>query len=335
MAARVVEVLMHKPKTLVICPPDAYFLHVLDPLRDRTEMLIGNKLEFLNEHAPEAEVIVSSGLTGRTVTLRDIWPLAKKVRWVHSLSAGVENLLFPELVESPVPVTNARGVFKRSLAEFAVLGVLYFYKQVRRLVESQRQGKWDQFLVEWMPGRTMGIVGYGEIGRECALLAKALGMRIVATRRRPELAGDDPILDQAFSLSDLHSMLAQSDVLVLAAPSTPETFHMIGERELRQMKKSAILVNVGRGVLVDEPQLVKALQEGWIAGAALDVFEKEPLPEGHPFWTMENVLISPHCTDRTKYPDWLELATVRFVENFERYLNREPLDYVVDKQAGY
>ena len=326
---------MHKPKTLVNCPPDAYFLHILDPIRDRAELVIGSEPESVREHALDAEVILISGMTGRALSLRDIWPLAKNVKWVHSLSAGVENLLFPELIASPVPVTNARGVFKRSLAEFAVLGVLYFYKQVRRLVESQRQSKWDQFLVEWMPGRTMGIVGYGEIGRECALLAKALGMRIVATRRRPELAASDPLLDQAFALGDLRSMLAECDVVVLAAPSTPETFHIIGEAELRAMKNSTILINIGRGVLVDEPQLVRALQEGWIAAAALDVFEKEPLPEGHPFWTMENVLISPHCTDRTKYPDWLELTTIQFVENFERYLKGEPLQHVVDKKAGY
>ncbi len=326
---------MHKPKTLVNCPSDASFLHMLDPIRDRAEFMIGSDPAFVREHTPEAEVILVSGMTGKALSLREIWPLAKNVRWVHSLSAGVENLLFPELIESPVPVTNARGVFKRSLAEFAVLGVLYFYKQVRRLVESQRQGKWDQFLVEWMPGRTMGIVGYGEIGRECAQLAKTLGMRIVATRRRPELASNDPILDKAFRLDDLHSMLAECDVVVLAAPATPETFHIIGEAELRSMKKSAILINVGRGTLVDQPQLVRALQEGWIAAAALDVFEKEPLPEGHPLWSMENVLLSPHCTDRTKYPDWLELTTQQFVENFERYLKGEPLQHVVDKKAGY
>ena len=125
---------MHKPKTLVNCPPDASFLHVLDPIRDQAELLIGSEPEFVRKHTPEAEVILLSGMTGRALSLREIWPLAKNVRWVHSLSAGVENLLFPELIESPVPVTNARGVFKRSLAEFAVMGVLYFYKQVRRLV---------------------------------------------------------------------------------------------------------------------------------------------------------------------------------------------------------
>jgi phosphoglycerate dehydrogenase-like enzyme len=326
---------MSKTKTLILCPPDAYFLPVFDPLRDRAELFIGKEQSFVGAHVAAAEVIVNSGLTGKGAHLRDLWSEAKQVRWVHSLSAGVENLLFPELIESPVPVTNAKGVFKRPLAEFAILGVLYFYKNVRRLVESQRKGQWDQFMVQTMPGRTMGIVGYGEIGRECAILAKALGMRIVATRRRPELGKDEPILDQVYPLTDLNAMLAVCDVVVLSAPSTRETFHMIGEAQLRAMKKEAVLINVGRGTAVDEPALVKALTEGWITGAAVDVFETEPLPKESPLWTLENVLLSPHCTDRTVNPDWLEMAAQRFVENFDRYSKGEPLEYVVDKKAGY
>ncbi len=326
---------MSKTKTLILCPPDAYFLPIFDPLRDRAELFIGNDLDFLSAHVADAEVIVSSGLTGKGAQLRDLWPEAKAVRWVHSLSAGVENLLFPELIESPVPVTNARGVFKRPLAEFAILGVLYFYKQARRLVESQRKSQWDQFMVHSLSGRTMGIVGYGEIGRECALLAKALGMRIVTTRRRPDLSKDDSLVDQSYALADLNAMLSACDAVVLAAPSTPETFHMIGEGQLRAMKKSALLINVGRGSVVDEPALVRALSEGWIAGAALDVFETEPLPKDSPLWGLENVLLSPHCTDRTINPDWLEMAALRFVENFEHYLKGEPLEHVIDKKAGY
>lgn len=326
---------MSKTKTLILCPPDAYFLPVFDPLRDRADLFIGNELGFLSAHVADAEVIVNSGLTGKGPHLRELWPAAKSVRWVHSLSAGVEHLLFPALCESPVPVTNAKGVFKRPLAEFAVLGVLYFYKQVRRLVESQRKGEWDQFSVESMAGRTMGIVGYGEIGRECATLAKALGMRIVATRRRPELGKDDPIVDQFYALTDFNAMLPVADVVVLSAPSTPETFNMISEAQLKAMKKSAVLINIGRGSLVDEPVLIRALTEGWIAGAALDVFEEEPLPKESPLWSLENVLLSAHCTDRTVNPDWLEMAALRFVENFERYWKEEPLEYVVDKKAGY
>jgi phosphoglycerate dehydrogenase-like enzyme len=254
---------------------------------------------------------------------------------VHSLSAGVEKLLIPEFVESPVPLTNARGVFKRPLAEFVVLGMLYFFKHVRRLVESQRNHRWDDFLVDWLPGKIMGVVGYGEIGRECATLAKALGVKIYATRRKPELSASDPILDRVFRVTDLHDMLKQVDVVVAAAPLTPETRHMLSGPEFDVMKPSAIVMNVGRGPVIDEAALIKALQDKRVAGAALDVFEQEPLAAESPLWDMENVLISPHCTDRTREPDWLDLSAKCFVENFERFLAAKPLVNVVDKEAGY
>lgn len=326
---------MPKPNVLVICPPDLYALRSLDPIREVANIFVSNDEKALEEHAAEAEIILSSGLTGKAVSLRDIWHHSKKVQWVHSLSAGVDNLLFPELVESQVPVTNARGVFKRPLAEFAVLGMLYFYKRVRRLVESQRSHKWDSFLVDGLEGKVMGIVGYGEIGRECALLAKPLGVKIHATRRNVEKSADDPVLDQVFRVEQMDEMLREIDVLLAAAPLTPQTKHMIGERQFQAMKPSAIVINVGRGPVIDEAALIAALQQGRIAGAALDVFEREPLPEESPLWDMENVLVSPHCTDRTSDPDWLDLAVRLFVENFQRYQDGRELLNVVDKKAGY
>jgi phosphoglycerate dehydrogenase-like enzyme len=213
--------------------------------------------------------------------------------------------------------------------------MLYFYKRVRRLVESQRAHRWDDFLVDWLPGKAMGVVGYGEIGRECAMLAKALGVKIHAARRKPELSKDDAILDRVFPAERLREMLREVDVVLAAAPLTPETRHMIGDQEFAVMKPGAIVINVGRGPVIDERALIRALQERRIAGAALDVFEEEPLPPDHPFWDMENVLVSPHCTDRTRDPDWLDLTAQCFVENFWRYVKGEPLKNVVDKKAGY
>lgn len=326
---------MPKPNVLVLCPPDHYALRNLDSIRDKANIFISNNEEELEEHAPSAEIILSSGLTGKSVSLQAIWQRTNRLRWVHSLSAGVETLLFPELVESSIPVTNARGVFKRPLAEFAVLGMLYFYKRVRRLIESQRAHHWDSFLVDGLQGKVMGVVGYGEIGRECAILAKALGVKIYATRRNVERSAGDPILDRAFHLEQLNEMLSEIDVLVAAAPLTPDTRHMISDRQFQAMKPSAIVINVGRGPVVDEEALIRALQDKQIAGAALDVFEKEPLPADSPLWDMENVLISPHCTDRTREPDWLDLAMQLFVENFHRYMGGRELLNVIDKRAGY
>ncbi len=253
---------MAKPNVLVICPPDLYALRTLEPIRPLADLYISNDEKALEERAGAAEIILSSGLTGKSVSLRDIWHHSKNVKWVHSLSAGVENLLFPELVASPVPVTNARGVFKRPLAEFAVLGMLYFYKRVRRLVESQRVHKWDSFLVEGLQGKVMGVVGYGEIGRECALLAKSLGVKIYATRRNVERSASDPVVDRVFRPDQLEEMLGQIDVLVAAAPLTPQTHHMLSDRQFAAMKPSGIVINVGRGPVIDEVALDGRAAEG-------------------------------------------------------------------------
>jgi phosphoglycerate dehydrogenase-like enzyme len=255
------------------------------------------------------------------------------VQWVHSLSAGVENTLFPELVESPVPVTNARGVFKESLGEFALAAMLFFAKDLRRMVKSQNETKWDPFDVEMICGQTLGIVGYGEIGRAAARRARAMGMKIHTLRRKPEKSNDDPLVDRSYARNELRDLMAASDYVLAAAPLTPETRGMIGEPELRAMKKTAVIMNLGRGPVISEAPLIHALKENWIRGAALDVFDQEPLPEAHPFWNLDNVLISPHCADHTV--GWLEDAMGFFVSNFHRFYKGEPLENVIDKRAGY
>ncbi|MGH9619465.1 MAG: D-2-hydroxyacid dehydrogenase [Bryobacteraceae bacterium] len=325
---------MSKPNVLAVCAPDHYALRNLDEIRDLANLSATTDPKDIERLARQAEVIVYSTLT-TDLPFADIWRHAKNVRWIHSLSAGVEPMLLPEVIASPVTITNARGVYKRSLAEFVVLGMLYFGKEVRRLVESQRAHRWDKFPVEWLPNKIMGIAGFGEIGRECAALAKPLGVKIYAVRRKPELSVSDPLADRVFAPSEWKSMLRELDFLVAAAPLTPETRHMIGAEEFAAMKPSAVVMNVGRGPVIDEQALIQALREKRLRGAALDVFENEPLPPDHPFWDMENVLVSPHNTDRTRDPDWLDLSMQAFVENFLRYVSGQPLEKVVDKQAGY
>jgi phosphoglycerate dehydrogenase-like enzyme len=324
---------MEKPVVLVECPPGDYYLRNLDPIRPLAEFHIGIEHEFLREHAPASDAMLTVGM--RNTALPRIWSLFKKLRWVHSMSAGVEQILFPALIESDIPVTNARGVFKRSLAEFALLGMLYFSKGVPRLMEQKRARKWDPFMVDWLPERNVAIVGYGEIGRECALLAKGLGARILATRRRTALLDSDSIVDKAYPLTGLHEMLHDADYVIAAAPNTPETRHMISDAEFAAMKNTAVIINVGRGTVIDEMAMIRALERKQIAGAALDVFEHEPLAPASPLWDFANVLISPHCTDRTRDPDWLDLAMRRFVTNFHHFLKGEPLEFMVDKKAGY
>jgi phosphoglycerate dehydrogenase-like enzyme len=176
-------------------------------------------------------------------------------------------------------------------------------------------------------GATMGIVGYGDIGKACASRAQALGMRVLAVRRNPDKTRGE------FGPDGLIDMIRQCDYVVASAPLTPETRGMIGVREIAAMKPTAVLMNVGRGPVIDETALIPALAEKRIRGAALDVFTHEPLPPEHPFFTFDNVLLSPHCADNT--PTWNEEAMRFFLQNFDRFAKNEPLLNVVDKHAGY
>ena len=314
-------------KLLVIANPTASYLELLEQIAEPVDIQVGNDLEFLKTHAPNADVLLNAGPEGNL--LQTTFPFATRVQWVHTLSAGVDKVLFPELNESHVPLTNGRGAFKDGLAEFALASMLFFAKDLRRLVRNQEAGRWQQFDVVFLRGQTLGIVGYGEIGRESARLARELGMKVVATSRRGANMGDA----QVYPLEQLREMLAVCDYVLIATPLTPETRGMIGEAELRAMKNSAVIINVGRGPVIVETALVEALEGRLIRGAALDVFDEEPLPEGHAFYRLDNVLLSPHSADHTV--GWEELAMQIFIANFERFRNGQPLTNVVDKKAGY
>jgi phosphoglycerate dehydrogenase-like enzyme len=316
---------------LVLADPAEPELSLLEALPDTVAVAVGNTPAACERAAPQAGVILNclsdAGLLER------IWPIARSVRWVQLRSAGVDGMLFPALVESPVPLTNARGVFSGVLAEFAIGAVLFFAKDFRRLILSQMAGEWNQFDVTEIRGQTLGLVGYGDIGRAVASRAHALGMKVLALRRRPDLSREDPDLAQVFSLDRKHEMLAQSDYVVVVAPLTSESRGMIGEPEFAAMKPGAVLINIGRGPVVDQAALVGALEQRRIHGAALDVFDTEPLPAGHPFYKLGNVLLSPHSADHTS--DWKERSMRLFLENFARFSRDEPLLNVVNKKLGY
>jgi phosphoglycerate dehydrogenase-like enzyme len=256
--------------------------------------------------------------------------LAPGARWVHFRSAGVDGSVYPELAERPLVVTNARGVFSLSLAEFVIAAVLHFAKGFRRLIRNQDRRLWEAQAPGMVAGRTMGIVGYGDIGRTIAPMARALGMRVIAVRRSDAA---DPSVDEMFPPSRLDHLMAASDVVVVATPLTGDTRGLVGAKAIAAMKRGAVLVNVGRGPVVEERALVAALQAGAIGGAALDVFETEPLPVDSPLWSLDNVLLSPHSADHT--PGWLENAMTCFLSNLRRFLAGEPLANPVDPRRGY
>jgi phosphoglycerate dehydrogenase-like enzyme len=189
------------------------------------------------------------------------------------------------------------------------------------LVRQQEARLWQDFDVTMIARQTMGIVGYGEIGRAAGRRAEAFGMRVLPHRRR------DGGVDR------LRTILGECDYVVISTPLTPETRGMIGEAELAAVKRGAVLINIGRGPVVDEAALIKALRGGPLGGAALDVFNTEPLPSDHAFWGMDNVLLSPHSADHIE--GWMDDAMRFFVSNLERFRSGQPLENVVDKRAGY
>jgi phosphoglycerate dehydrogenase-like enzyme len=289
-----------------------------------------DSLADMTEEAKQAEVILY--WAGPRALFRSVFLACPGVRWVHSRAAGLDNFLFPELVQSPAPLTNGSGVFSQALGEFAIAAILYFAKDFSRMHRNQKAGRWEQFLVEEIAGQTVGIVGYGDIGRAVASRAHAMGMRILALKRHvPALS--DPLIAQFFQPAELAAMLAASDYVVVSAPLTPETHHMIGDAAFAAMKPNAVVINIGRGPVIDQAALVRALTDRKIKGAGLDVFEQEPIPAGDPIYKFENVLVSPHCADQTN--TWLQQAMRFFLQQYERFSNHQPLENIVEKHLGY
>jgi phosphoglycerate dehydrogenase-like enzyme len=303
----------------------------LEQLRTYAHVIVGNTPEAFAEAAPEATVMLN--WSAPRELNRSVFLMAPKLAWVHSRNAGLDSFLFPELVASQVTLTNGSGVFSAPLGEFALAAMLYFAKDFRRMIRNQVAAEWEPFDVLRLAGQTVGIVGYGDIGREVAWRAHAMGMRVFALKRHPPAGSDLGPIEKMYATSELHEMIAACDYVVVAAPLTAETHHMIGEAEFAAMKPEAIIINVGRGPVIDEAAMIKALAAGRIKGAGLDVFEHEPLPAESPLYKMENVLVSPHCADNT--PDWLDNAMKFFIAQFERFQKGEPLQNVVNKHLGY
>ena len=255
------------------------------------------------------------------------------LKWIQTISTGVERVLDDGLVRSPVVVTNMSGIHEVTMAEFVLMLMLMFVKHAPRSFYQQIEGRFKWFPVDVLSGKTVGIIGLGRIGREVARVASFFEMRVVATKRSATSAGTADHVDLLLPATQLDELLGQSDFVVLALPLTAESRNLIGEAELRSMKPTGYLINVSRGGIIDEALLVRALEEGWIAGAGLDVFAQEPLSADSPLRHMRNVIFSPHVSGDIEQYD---VGAARlFVENLRRYLDGAPLLNVVDKSAGY
>ena len=316
---------------LVLADPAAPAMKVLDAIGPGVTVKIGKTAEELGDAVGEGRVLFN--WTGSKTSVKRILETAPRLEWIHAMYAGLDRSLFPELIESPIPLTNGSGVFSQSLGEFVMLGILYFAKDVPRRLKAQAEHKWDVFDNAEISRQTVGIAAHGDIGRAVSQRAKAMGMRVLATRRNTAPRAGDEDVDRVYPASELHAMLPECDYVVVTAPLTPQTKGMIGAREFGLMKPSAVILNVGRGPVIDETAMVEALRTKRIRGAALDVFDEEPLPAKHPLWELDNVLITAHCADHVE--GWVESAVVFFVEQFGRWRRGEPLKNVVNKTAGY
>lgn len=297
------------------------------PLREQAHIVFGARIADIAIDLKNAEAVYVWGHP------RDPWDdvleAAPALRWVHYTGAGAEHLLTPHFVQSRIRLTNSRGVHTPAVAELAVALLLALAKHLPDRVRSQMAHEWTQQLNAGLSGKTILIVGLGSIGSAIARAARGLRMHVIGVRRtaRPARWAHEVI-----AFTDLDVVLPRANYVVLCAPETAVTRGLFNSRRIHALPRGAILVNVSRGTLVDEPALIDALQEGHLGGAGLDVFAHEPLDRDSPLWDMPNVLITPH------YPNvqgWEQPTVQRFVDNAERFLAGRPLRDVIDKRRGY
>jgi len=258
---------------------------------------------------------------------------APKLKWVQMTSAGVDRLRDTEIWRSRVTITGVSGIHATPIGEFVLGLMLMFAKGAPLCFQMKQKRQWQRYMPHALRSKTLGIIGLGHIGSEVARLSKAFGMRVVATRRSAKQAGKAKNVDMLLPQKKMRQLLAESDYVVLTLPLTPETHHIIGEAELKAMKSSAYIINIGRGRLIDEEALIRALDEKWIAGAGLDVTATEPLPKESRLWDFDNVILSPHVAGGME--DYMMRATELFCENLRRYLNGKRLRNVIDRKKGY
>ncbi len=258
---------------------------------------------------------------------------AKNLKWVQAPCIGLENYIFPELVDHPCVLTNVRGIFSEIIADHVFAMILSFARDFHRHFRNQLEAHWpdskDDGSVIHLPDQTLGIVGLGGIGEEVARRAAVFGMRVIALDPNPK--GNTENVGEVYQPDGFFEFLGESDLVVICSPQTPSTIGMFDGSAFTAMKRSAILINIGRGKIVRLDALTSALREGLIAGAGLDVFEEEPLPEDHPLWKMANVIITPHVAGIGPYI--MERRIEIVVENIKRFGSKKPLINLVDKKT--
>lgn len=318
-----------KPVVTVLTAPGEQEPPGMDALRARADVRFACDEPTLRETLPGTEIMMVTDF--RTEALEAAWHTADKLKWIHATSAGVDALMFPDLIKGKVTVTNARGIFDRTIAEYVLCTILMFAKDFPNSIRLQMKHQWKHRDTERAEGKQVLVVGAGSIGRQIGRLVGAAGLKPhgIARKARKE----DPDFVAVHGNDDLYEQLGHADFVVIAAPLTPQTEGLFDEKAFKAMKQSARLINIGRGPIVKTDDLVAALRKGDIAGAGLDVFEEEPLPEDHPLWDMENVTMTAHMAG--DFIGWKRALTDQFLENFDRWHKGEELFNLVDKELGY
>ena len=318
-----------RPRVLVLGASAADAPPGIEAAGDLAEVRLADTPE-----AAAAEIAAAEAMFawhGRRDLLEPVWGAAGRLGWIQTSMAGVDAFLFPALVESDVVVTNAGGVFDAAIAEWVIGMVVLFAKNGLAVLERQRRHEWLHELTEPVAGKRLLVVGVGGIGRAVARRALALGLDVRGLGRRPRTG--DELFDAVLGPGDLLDALGWADYVIDVLPGTEATRHAFGAREFAAMRAGARFVNVGRGSSVDEAALVDALRSGHLAGAALDVFEREPLPADSALWDLPNVVVYPHMSG--DYAGWHEVVVDLFLDNLGRFVRGEPLRNVVDKRLGY
>ena len=321
-------------KLAILGIPPKSLIDQLAEVQRFAEIHIAETPEQAGALSPEIEVLFTLGHTGNWI--KQHWRSFGKLRWIHSGSTGVEDILFPALQKDSVVLTNSRGAYASPLAEFVMFCVLFFAKAFPVMERNRQEHRWEDYPLKEVRRQTIGIVGFGETGQAVSRLAKAFGMRILAIKRNLLVCTtkkEDEEVAQLIPGERWDELLSGSDYVVNALPLTTETLGKFGAREFSKMKTTGYFINVGRGRTVQESTLVRALREGWIAGAGLDVCEAEPLSPDSELYSLPNVVLSPHCAD--KITSSRDNVARLFVENVRRYAKGMPLLNIVNKQIGY
>jgi glyoxylate/hydroxypyruvate reductase A len=318
------EDMMAKKKVLFFYPRFVEeYKALLEKEVPEAEFMICTNREEMERYAPEAEI----ALVGMTFP-QDLFKKMVKLEWIQALAAGVESYIQNAEQFKRIPVCRITGAFGKYMAEYVLAYVLYFCQDIPRALKAQREKRWDPFRMEFIHQKTLGVMGLGHIGKAVAQEARDAGMRVVSWDMAP---ADAPYVERQFGSKEMPGFLEEADFVVLTLPATPATKNLVGRDFFKAMKKTAYLINICRGAIVDEDALVEALRSGQIAGAVIDAMKEEPLPKESLLWDCPNLIVTAHISGPSLPGDMVEI----FKENFRRFLKKEPLIGLIDFSRGF